>query len=365
MPKLTFLGDISFNDDYIDLYSKKIQPFENIKPILENSDFVVGNLECFCEGKQGENLLKSPRIKTTKETLNYLSELNIDLVSLASNHTYDNLEDGFRHTLKKLDSLKINYLGASTSKADASTPIIKEIGGKKFAFFNYVTSDTNPNLPENATVYLNCFDEEKIVNDIKTYRNNVDYIILLPHWGGDVEAFNYPSQHQPRLAETFIKAGADLIIGHHSHTFQPFEKINGKYVFYSLGNFCFADVKSGDNFVRMGDFKSGVVEVEFNDRKIIAKKIPIRSEKLIINRDTSFMNNLNFLFRQVIFKICKMSKFFWLICYFKFRYIDVVINYIFSKDRPFKEKLSALNIKKIKRFLTTNFFVQKQTNIKK
>ena len=36
-----------------------------------------------------------------------------------------------------------------------------------------------------------------------------------------------------------VDEGADLVIGSHPHVIQGYEKYNGRYIVYSLGNFCF------------------------------------------------------------------------------------------------------------------------------
>ena len=104
--RIAFLGDISFNDAYNDLYERGVDPFLKISPTLADCDMVVGNLECLSEGDQGENLLKKPRLKAKTATLNYLKSLNISAVTLAHNHVYDNLEDGFTRTISFLDAKK-------------------------------------------------------------------------------------------------------------------------------------------------------------------------------------------------------------------------------------------------------------------
>ena len=40
----------------------------------------------------------------------------------------------------------------------------------------------------------------------------------------------------------------DLVIGHHAHVVQPFEKIGGKWVVYGLGNFVAEMAKQGDPY---------------------------------------------------------------------------------------------------------------------
>jgi hypothetical protein len=87
--KISFLGDISLNDDYVQLANKNEHPFKAISPVLQESDFVVGNLECLCEGKRTSNL-PLPVLKTNLKTLKYLNDIPVSVVSLAANHVGDN-----------------------------------------------------------------------------------------------------------------------------------------------------------------------------------------------------------------------------------------------------------------------------------
>ena len=78
---IQFLGDISFNDDYIDVLASGKDPFRQIRSTLIKSDLVVGNMECLVEGS-AQNLRKKPRIKTTLKAMEALKGLNLSLVSL-------------------------------------------------------------------------------------------------------------------------------------------------------------------------------------------------------------------------------------------------------------------------------------------
>ena len=44
-----------------------------------------------------------------------------------------------------------------------------------------------------------------------------------------------------------IDAGADLVIGNHSHVYGGLEMYKGKYIIYSLGNFCFGGNSNPDD----------------------------------------------------------------------------------------------------------------------
>ena len=62
-------------------------------------------------------------------------------------------------------------------------------------------------------------------------------IIVNFHWG--IEKQYTPDENQKALAHLAVDEGADLVIGHHPHVLEGIEEYNGKYICYSLGNFCF------------------------------------------------------------------------------------------------------------------------------
>ena len=351
MVKISFLGDISFNDEYNNLYKKGLNPFKSISHILLKSDFIVGNLECLAGGDKGENLLKKPRLKTSVDTLNYLKDIHINLVTLAHNHVYDNLLDGYNRTVQFLAKNNIMHLGSGLSEKDAREPILKEICGIKFCFLNYVTHDTNPCLPTNAEVYLNWFDEIKVIKDVKKYKNQVDYVILLLHWGGKLEGGCYPDWDQPKIARRLIDSGADLIIGGHSHTLQPYETYKDKYIFYSLGNFCFADIHS-DGKISKVDRKKGtesiILNVNFTKENYVIELIPIKNDNFLIYVNKNVLEQLKK--RIFYFRLIKKNKFLWKLYYLKFRYYNPIILYFKGSNENFIKRLKLLNHEKIIRF---------------
>ncbi len=328
---ISFVGDISFNDSYIEYYKKEINPFENILPLLRSKDYVIGNLECMAEGGRGENLLKKPRLTTTVDTLDYLNTLNVNVVSLAQNHIYDHLEEGFIKTTSFLKNNNILYLGASLNKTDAEKSLIISKEGITIGFLNYVTSDTNPKMPSDAKVYLNNFTIEKVISDVKELKKKANHVVLLLHWGGRVEGGLFPDFDQPELAKKIIDAGADLIIGHHSHTLQPYEIYKNKYIFYSLGNFCFSDYVFDGVFNPLPPRQkvSTIVSVVFEKNNY---KIDL---DFFINEKTTF-KNVNYLpklkNRNNLYKILFKSVYLWKIYFLYKRRVLPFIVFIKSEN---------------------------------
>lgn len=63
-----------------------------------------------------------------------------------------------------------------------------------------------------------------------------DVVVVNIHWG--TEGVQRPTADQVSLARKLLASPyVDAILGTHAHVVQPCTKINGKFVFYGLGNF--------------------------------------------------------------------------------------------------------------------------------
>jgi hypothetical protein len=346
--KIYFLGDIALNGNYIGLYKTGHNPFSLLEADLNGSNYIVGNLECLANGNKGENELKKPRLSTTVETLNYLKTLNLDVACLAHNHIYDHLEDGFEKTTQFLTNNKINFMGAGLTQEEAAQPMILFHESIKVGMLNYVTTDTNPNLPGSAKVFLNIFNLGKAIADITLLKHKVDQVILLLHWGGRVEGGLYPDWNQPKIARKLIDAGADLIIGHHSHTIQPYEIYKGKHIFYSLGNFCFSDFSfEGKDYI-MPIRRKNVILPQFSFSKTdYSVKITYwlnQGEQFTpkpFYKFSMYIRNLLFLTHRI--------RAIWNLYFFIHRKINPIVFYFTSNNLSLYQKMNKLNWDKIKR----------------
>lgn len=345
---ISFLGDISLNSSYKELYSKGLKPFNQISKKLEDS-IVVGNFECFAEGKDGFNPLKIPRLETNLETLNFVKDFHLQIACLANNHVYDNLEDGFGKTIQFLEKSNIRYFGASLDNAEQNEPLIIEENGIKIALLNYVTTDTNPNPPEGIKINLNYFNVESVINDINKIKGSVNHIVLYLHWGGRVEGGFYPDFDQPQIARRLVDAGADLIIGHHSHTLQPYEKYKGKYIFYSLGNFCFADVYHENKLhskLSKRLKRSVILDIDFNKDSYDINIIPIKNSDGFIELRNKSWALLSLNFRNLNFQLLKRSKLLWKVYFLKLKKVNPIFNYFFVQGGSVNAAFSVQKIRK-------------------
>jgi len=337
-----FFGDISLNDEYIDLYRNKINPFGAIKNTFKDSDFNIGNLECLAQGNDGVNILKKPRLLTTTACLSLINNIPIHIATLAHNHVYDHLESGLQNSIDFLDENNISHLGAHT-KNDHIKSLVIEKNNIKLGLINAVDLDTNLKMPSSAKINVNILEEKSIINDIKELKAKVDFVILLLHWGGRVENGFLPDWKQPLMARKFIDAGADLIIGHHSHTIQPFEKYKGKYIFYSLGNFCFSPIYFENKITYLRSInKRGLVP------QICFSKHSYKITNLFLANNTN--NNISItkypkikrILQQLIYKLFFINKINWSIYFFYHKYINSFVFFLIQSEMPPKEKFFRL-----------------------
>ncbi len=167
--------------------------------------------------------------------------MGVDVVGLANNHVWDYGEDALLDTLDTIESLNLPISGAGEDLDEACEPVYFIANGKKIAIvsatqiersYNYTkqATDTTPGVLKtlNSTLYCQIIEEAKA---------NADYVICFVHWG--TENTHYYGNDQYKLAKAFVAAGADAIVGCHSHCLQGVDLIDDVPVFYSLGNFYF------------------------------------------------------------------------------------------------------------------------------
>lgn len=242
---IQLVGDIALTGLYVDDSQNNSKRIAEILPFFQNDALKFANLEAPIFIENQHNPHKNKIHTTNKNALkDVLIPLNIDAVSLANNHIYDCLEPGLIATIEALDELGIQYTGAGT-KPEHIQPLFFEKNGKSIAFMAYVDLSTNPKTESFDTLFINYFEIEKVLNDIQTTREKADIIICSIHWGVDYSY--YPTPKQRDIAKLLIDRGASIIMGHHPHTMQPYEKYDDGHILYSLGGLTFGDYVKKNN----------------------------------------------------------------------------------------------------------------------
>lgn len=238
---ITLLGDLAFNGLISSEPEKNPDRFSDVITILSESDLVFANLEVPVRSGDSKNEYKTLiHYSLPEPTYDLLKMMNISCVSLANNHIYDFTMPGLEATILLLDQAGIRHTGAGWL-SHHTEPVMLNLNGKTIAFMAYVDKSTNPNVTNFPELKLNVFEVSRVISDIQAVRKSADHVICSLHWGNDYSI--YPDPEQVKHARLLADAGADIIMGHHPHTLQPFEKYNDSYIFYSLGGLTFGDFK--------------------------------------------------------------------------------------------------------------------------
>lgn len=243
-----------------------------------NADIGIVNLELPLTNSK-EKADKAINLKADPDIAKSISEVGIDVVSLANNHACDYGIKGMEETIRRVRNESVSVIGAGNNINEAFKPCIQVIDNVKIAHVGICSAlptgfGANENRPGVAPVraksrfYIDSvtLDEQpgispwvetSVVEDdlnfackkIKEIKNQADIIIAQVHWGipnGWCAEFQGPlADYQQVMGHQLIDAGVDIIMGHHPHTVHGVEKYNGGYIVYSLGNFLFHSMSEG------------------------------------------------------------------------------------------------------------------------
>jgi poly-gamma-glutamate capsule biosynthesis protein CapA/YwtB (metallophosphatase superfamily) len=166
-----------------------------------------------------------------------LDRAGIDVVSLANNHIVNAGAIGVTQTIRRLDNLGIAHAGAGRSAAAARRPAWLEAAGLRIAVLAYNGVAPRRNATR-TTAGAAPLEIAPIRDDIRAARRaGADVVIVVPHWGR--EYTDAVTAEQRRLAAALVDAGADVILGSHSHWAGPLELVDGRLVVHSLGDLVF------------------------------------------------------------------------------------------------------------------------------
>lgn len=214
-------------------------PFLKIADELKGAKLLFGNLEGPISDK-GTKVGSIYSFRNNPGVIEGLTFAGFDVISLANNHAFDYGRDALEDCLTWLSNAQIDYVGAGFNEKEVFSPIIKEINGTKIAFLAYTNLGPETWMAgekNSGIAWISEKDFEKIKEDIKLAKENSDILIVSLHAGEEYQ--KTPTQFQVEFSKMAIDAGADLVVGHHSHVVQPNKVRNSGYIFYSLGNFIF------------------------------------------------------------------------------------------------------------------------------
>ena len=247
---ITATGDFTIGGDTrksTDIFDNELQrqngdinfTMRNVRDILLEDDLTIVNFEGTLtettyipsSKKNNEFLFSAP-----PSYVKMLSDNGIEAVSLENNHVLDHGEDAYQETINTLVYEGIVY-------SNSTHMGVYEVKGVQIAMLSYLCIDRYEQL------------WDKVPADIAEAKAQYPIVIVSFHWGKEKDYS--PTDNQVKMGRLAVDAGADLVLGHHSHRLNPIEQYKGVYICYSLGNFCF----SGNN--KPSDMTSFMFQTRF------------------------------------------------------------------------------------------------------
>ncbi len=245
--------------------------FRYMRDVFQQADILFGNLEgAIADG--GTPLAKAHEADWKKADARQMSALvsaGFSAVNVANNHMMDFGHEALLETLEHLDRAGILHTGGGRNFAAAHMPAIVEREGCRVALLGYTSVFTEswaagpqsaglavlpaktayeppprflevPGTPPTIHTWMLPEAKSQLRADIAAAREKADIVICTFHWGVSKGVQNI-TDYQIELGHHAIDCGADLVFGHHPHRIHGIEVYQGRAIFYSLGNFTFAD----------------------------------------------------------------------------------------------------------------------------
>lgn len=249
--KVLFIGDFYHGESYphakqrvLDRYGYR-HATVHLEKFLEHVDCRIFNLETPIVDPQR---FPSP-FEDEKEFVHWsdpeivpkvLTDLGVDAVSLANNHTLDHGVAGLTETIKHLSGVGIEVFGAGEDLGEAARPYTIPIPASNGASVNvYGFYEYRRSYDEKYAFYADsqtpgCNPLRENLSDMHPIElKKSDFNIAFPHWGAN---YRWPRGRQLRQRRPLTRAGFNFVLGHGSHCLQGFTVRNQVPVFYGIGN---------------------------------------------------------------------------------------------------------------------------------
>ncbi|MEU3312158.1 CapA family protein [Streptomyces sp. NPDC006662] len=214
--------------------------FSAVKPVVSAADLALCHMETIYGDDDGP-FSGYPAFVSPPTVADALKDAGYDGCSTASNHTLDDGAEGVKRTLDRFDKVGLGHAGSARTAAEAARTTLYTAGSAKVAHLAY-TYDTNGYpLPDGQPWAVNLTRQDKILADARAARKaGADVVLVSLHWGTEWQT--EPDETQLALgkaltaSQTGGRPDVDMILGTHAHIPQAYEKVNGTWIVYGMGD---------------------------------------------------------------------------------------------------------------------------------
>ncbi|MFJ1646763.1 CapA family protein [Streptomyces sp. NPDC088258] len=211
-----------------------------VEPVISGADAAICHMETVY-GEEDGPFTGYPDFVSPPEVAQGLKDTGYDSCSTASNHALDDGSAGVRRTLDAFDRAGVRHTGTARSAAEATRPALLTAGGARIAQLAYTYGVNDHPFPDGQPWAVALIDEKKIIADARAARKaGADVVVVSLHWGTEWQTEPDGIQLDLGRALTASRTGTrpdiDLILGTHAHVPQAYEKVNGTWIIYGMGD---------------------------------------------------------------------------------------------------------------------------------
>ncbi|MGE5123420.1 MAG: CapA family protein [Acidobacteriaceae bacterium] len=219
--------------------------YDEVRQLIANADLAVGTLNAsLSDLSTPTGCIETYVLVSDSRSARAAAAAGFDVMSVATNHIKNCAgascgDDYNRAFLDTLDALRANGIlpvGGGLNLAEGLRPLVVEVQGVRFGFVSLGMVEPNA-FAGPATPGIAELNDDNLRSAIEAARRVSDVVIAMPHWGP--EDTSEPNSYQLHYAQVAVEAGADVVVGNHTHVVQAIQQIDGTDVFYGLGNFIF------------------------------------------------------------------------------------------------------------------------------
>ena len=268
---LAFAGDLHFQLHLAALLEHPVGALGPITRTLADADLTMVNLESAITGRgtPEAKLLERPadrfHFRTSPAALDVLAEAGVDVVTLANNHGADYGPVGLTDTLRAIRRAPVAVVGIGRDRRAAFTPYRTTVGDTDLAFLAadasfredstsvWAAGTSNPGIAAAHSAR-----PQALLDAVRTASAVDDVVVVYLHWGE--EGRSCPTRKQQVTARALAEAGADVVVGSHSHRLLGSGWLGDTYVNYGLGNFLWYTANEPE---------TGVLEVVVRNGRVV------------------------------------------------------------------------------------------------